>query len=338
MFRNIKNTVYLILLLTCLILVSPVYSQDTPVLREKISVQDEVVTLGDLFEYSGPYKNVPVFRSPNLGTDGVISSERVQVAAKSHGLIWLNPGAVDKIIVRRPSRKLSLQEIKSMLAKKIAKENKIDNLENLTIKFNTGSQDIHVSTTNTSPFIIENLNYNPQTGSFSLKIATEEPTGSIVRGNFRGFAQETAEVLRTIKTLNIGQKITTSSLKKVRIPTNRLRPDYIRSITNALGKVPKYRLAANQILKKQDIQTPKIIKPNDLVDIKYEQPGISLRAEGRSLGSGALGDTISVLNTQSNRKIQAIVIAPGIVSPSINNKILRQKVNPETQQAYYEKR
>ncbi len=300
-------------------------ADDIPVLKEQISVNSDILTLGDLFENAGPYKNVPVFQSPDVGKDGIISSERIQAAARSNGLEWANPGKIEKILIRRPSRMLSLNDIKSMLKKPLGEKIGVVDLKNLTIDFFPDNKDLHIEETNTSPFVIIDIQHNPQGGVFLAKIGTDEPDGKVIRSIVRGRALETLEVVVPIRPLEIGKAIKAETLKQVRVPIARLRTGAIKSKNEAIGKVPKYRLAANQILRKQDIEVPKIIHPNDLVEIKLESPGLSLKAIGRSLGKGALGDTISVLNTRSKRKIQAIVIAPGIVSPTGNSSVIDKK-------------
>ncbi|MEM8744332.1 MAG: hypothetical protein AAGF14_06840, partial [Pseudomonadota bacterium] len=48
-----------------------------PLLREQIKVYSDIVTLGDLFENAGDAERAPVFRSPELGTRGVVAAKRV---------------------------------------------------------------------------------------------------------------------------------------------------------------------------------------------------------------------------------------------------------------------
>ena len=48
--------------------------------------------------------------------------------------------------------------------------------------------------------------------------------------------------------------------------------------------------------------------------IVYEAPGITLTLRGQAQDSGALGDTINVLNVQSKRAVQGVVSGPGRVT------------------------
>ena len=48
----------------------------------------------------------------------------------------------------------------------------------------------------------------------------------------------------------------------------------------------------------------------------YEMPGVMLTVRGKATEGGAQGDIISVLNEQSKRLLQGVVVAPGRVAIS----------------------
>ncbi|MGH1349310.1 MAG: flagellar basal body P-ring formation chaperone FlgA [Methyloligellaceae bacterium] len=302
--------------LLCCCLLTPVWADEEPVLKESIIVQGEIVTLGDLFENTGPYKNIPVFRSPDFGSDGVISASRVQAAAAREGLIWNNPGRVDKLIVRRPSRTITLNNIKDLLRPQLSEKTGINNNEDLTITFATGTKDIHIDKQIVADLVVMSLAYNPQNKAFKAQIGTEESTGNISRGIITGRVDQTSLVVFPTNSLEPGIAITENDLKTMRVSVERLRAGYISDTRLAVGKTPKYRLGPNQVLRSQDLEVPKIVKTNDLVEIRYQVPGLYLKSQGRALGSGAKGDIISVLNTRSKRKIQVTIQAPGVVFPA----------------------
>ncbi len=46
----------------------------------------------------------------------------------------------------------------------------------------------------------------------------------------------------------------------------------------------------------------------------YEAPGLYLTGRGKSIDSGTEGDIVNVVNLQSKRTVQGVVIGPGQVS------------------------
>jgi hypothetical protein len=53
------------------------------------------------------------------------------------------------------------------------------------------------------------------------------------------------------------------------------------------------------------------VRRGDLVNLVYQMPGMSLNMRARALEDGAVGQAIRLLNTSSNRQIDAIVTGPG---------------------------
>ena len=53
------------------------------------------------------------------------------------------------------------------------------------------------------------------------------------------------------------------------------------------------------------------VRRGDFVNLVYEMPGMSLNMRARALEDGAVGQGIRLLNTSSNRTIDAIVTGPG---------------------------
>ncbi len=59
---------------------------------------------------------------------------------------------------------------------------------------------------------------------------------------------------------------------------------------------------------------PDLVLRNETVTLVYEAPGMVLTMRGKANEGGAEGDVISVLNEQSKRMVQGMVIGPGRVA------------------------
>ena len=60
----------------------------------------------------------------------------------------------------------------------------------------------------------------------------------------------------------------------------------------------------------------------------YEVPGITLTVRGKAAEGGAEGDVISVLNEQSKRTVQGVVVGPGRVIISTGSPRLAANLPP----------
>lgn len=61
------------------------------------------------------------------------------------------------------------------------------------------------------------------------------------------------------------------------------------------------------------LRKPHVVKRNEHVTLVYQQGRLSLETTARTLGEGAVGDLISVMNTSSRQRISAYIVGPGRV-------------------------
>jgi len=69
-------------------------------------------------------------------------------------------------------------------------------------------------------------------------------------------------------------------------------------------------------LRAADLMKPDLVLRNEAVTLVYEAPGMVLTIRGKANDGGAQGDVISVLNEQSKRVVQGVIVGPGRVAVS----------------------
>ena len=77
-----------------------------------------------------------------------------------------------------------------------------------------------------------------------------------------------------------------------------------------------------------DLTKPAVVQRNDTVTLIYEAPGLTLTLRGQAQDAGALGDTISVINSQSKRIVQGVVSGPGRVTVTPTPTLLVEQSSP----------
>ena len=80
-------------------------------LRANVTVTGDVVRIGDLVDNAGAVADVPIFRSPDLGTRGAVATDRIVEAIRPHQLIGIDTRGLAEVIVTRASRAITAQEI-----------------------------------------------------------------------------------------------------------------------------------------------------------------------------------------------------------------------------------
>ena len=75
-----------------------------------------------------------------------------------------------------------------------------------------------------------------------------------------------------------------------------------------------------------DVAAPTVVKIGDTVMVTYADDGVTLTLEGKAMGSAAVGESLSVLNTASKKLIEAV--ATGADQAVVGPEALRLKADP----------
>lgn len=80
-----------------------------------------------------------------------------------------------------------------------------------------------------------------------------------------------------------------------------------------IGKEAQYALYPGRAVMIGAVGEPAVIDRNQIVELVYESGGLRIATEGRSLGRGAVGDRIRVMNTSSRTALFGIIAEDGSV-------------------------
>lgn len=89
---------------------------------------------------------------------------------------------------------------------------------------------------------------------------------------------------------------------------NTLYSGYFKSPSEVVGQTPLSTILPGIVISRRNIQQPILINRNQSVSIVAKHGAIMVKAEGIAKTSGALNDTIKVLNPSSKRTIDAVVV------------------------------
>lgn len=103
-----------------------------------------------------------------------------------------------------------------------------------------------------------------------------------------------------------GSLITADMLTTAERERRFIRGSLVENAASVIGARTKRALSMGQILTLQDLC---LVCKGDVVTISVSDNGLSVAATGVAQSDGSLGDTISVMNQQSKRAINAEVIA-----------------------------
>jgi len=292
---------------------APAAAQDRPKLKAEVTVTSGIVRVGDLVEHAGIIANVPIFRAPDLGATGTVPAEAVVEAVARHQLIGLDTGDVSEVTVTRASRAIPAKMIEDRVAQALATQYALGPAKDVTVTFDRELTAIQVEPSAKGDPRIASLNYDSRTGRFD--VALDLPTGATTRGTLRlsGRAAATAEIVTLARSIDRGEVINASDVAVERRPRAEVGRELLRNVDRVVGFAARAPLRPGQPLRAADLMKPEVVQHNETVTLIYEMPGLRLTVRGKAVDGGAVGDTIGVLNEQSKRTVQGVVVGPGRV-------------------------
>lgn len=113
--------------------------------------------------------------------------------------------------------------------------------------------------------------------------------------------------------LDRGSSLSPADVELLREDVTRLTSGYYSRIDDIVGMEVRRSVRAGMVLNRSLVKAPILIKRNEKVSITARTGSVEVRMEGKALDAGARGELIEVLNLSSKQKIEAEVIAVGVV-------------------------
>ena len=278
-------------------------------LNRQAVVEDELIVLGDLFLNTGEKSEIPVGYAPDLGRRAVYDANWLNRLARAHQLDWQATSRFDRVIVERASQTIEFGAIEAELMAALALAG-VDVGHEVVIDNRGIRLSIPVNTPATVEF--RELRYDRITGRFTGKVGA--PAGEPVAfAAISGRVHETVDVPVPLRRIARGEVIREDDLAWIKFRVGRLTRDTVMDLEAIVGMTPRRALSPDKPIPGSDIQRPVVIAKNSIVIMTLRVANMIISAQGRAMDDGAMGDTIRVMNTHSQRIIDAEVSGPDAV-------------------------
>ncbi len=301
---------------------------ERPSLKSEATINGDIVRIGDLVEHAGIVATVPIFRAPDLGNTGTVAADTVLEAVRKHGLIGVNVGDVHEITVTRASRAIPISEIENVITKTLAARYDLGSSKDIVVTFTRDMRAIYVEPSAKGEPRVANIDYDLRSGHFETVIEISTGGGKRSTLQLSGRATATVEVATAARTIERGVILKDADLIMERRARSEVGRDVITSPAQAVGLAPRGGLQAGRPIRSVELMKPDLVQRNETVTLVYEVPGVVLTVRGKAVEGGAEGDVVNVLNEQSKRTLQGIIVGPGRVA--INNGSPRVASNNTT--------
>lgn len=111
-----------------------------------------------------------------------------------------------------------------------------------------------------------------------------------------------------------GQLVNQELVDYALVPANRLSGGIVVDVADLVGQAARRTLHPGRPIRAADLMPPIVVAKNKLVSMVYEVGALRLTARGRTLADGGAGAVVKVLNIDSNRTVDALVIDNNTVS------------------------
>lgn len=284
-------------------------------LKDAATVSSELVRIGDLVENAGPLASTAIFRAPNFGETGTVSAQQIAEAIRPHGLRVELGGALS-VAVTRAGRAVTPADIEARIARALAEHAGLRDASSLAISFDQPPRTLHLEPSNGDLQVVR-ISYAPRANRFDVTFelpAADSSRRALYR--YAGSVTDTIEVVLVKRAVARDEVVGPEDLILERRPRSSVSGEPIRRLEDAIGLAARRPLRPGTALQSGDLAKANLIQRNEAVLLVYEAPGIVVTLRGKALESGAEGEVVSVMNLQSKRTLQAVVIGPGQVGIS----------------------
>src|ERR1700692_516733 len=119
-----------------------------PVLRANVTVESDVVRIGDVIDNAGTSAQIAIYRAPDLGTTGSLPTAQVIAALQAHQVIGVETRDIKAVSVTRLARTLEGKEIEFQVARALEHRNGLGDAANLRLSFDRSVQDVRLEAWN----------------------------------------------------------------------------------------------------------------------------------------------------------------------------------------------
>ncbi len=304
----VSNLMKTLAISACLVALWPIADAAAQaMLRDRVTVTNDVVTIADLFDNAGDLAATPLYRSPDLGDRGTVPAADVIAAARAAGLADAESGPVREVTVNRASQPVTADDITRQITDALARRMDLPADTDLQVTFQRPPGTYHARQSAHIPARIFRLVLSPVSNRFEVDIAIDQG-GTNKTIQFRGTAVVTTKVAVLTRPLSRDEVVAAKDVAIRSVPHNKIRGAVIRDADAVIGLAAQRFVRQGVPLSATEFAPPMLVARGAMVKITYQVGGLSIVAIGRAQEAGAMDQVVDVINLRSKRVIQARVI------------------------------
>lgn len=295
------------------------------ILKASATVNSDVIILGDLFDGTGKKAETVIAYAPAPGKRAIFDARWLARMASIHRLDWRPRSAAVKVVVNRQTSVITREEIEDRLSEALHDTGEVSgHAEELRVQLSNRMLRFYLPGDSVAGIGIEDMNYDSVTGRFAAIVRVPEGDPAAMRHRVSGRVLKMIRVPVLAERLLGGEVIREHNLRDILLPARKVQRNIVTDRAQLVGLTPKRGINAGKPIRTSEIQPPLLVPRGGLVTIRLRHNNMTLTAQGRALENGSKGHVVRVVNSQSNKTIQAVVSGPGQVTVNLGNPELAE--------------
>ena len=281
-------------------------------LRDRIMVDDDIVRLSDLFMEPLSDGDIAVAQAPKPGQTVTLDARFLQQVARAYRLDWKPASKYQKVVIGRMSQRVTAPMVDDAIARAIQDRSGAET--DLDIALDGGDLEFDLPTDIEHSVAVSAINFDPASNRFAAVVVAPADGPPLYQRNVFGTAFEMAQVPVPTRLISAGEIIAAEDLVWQPVHLARLTGNSLTDAQQLVGQMAKRPLKAGQVLRRTDVAVSPIIRKNDLIRLVVKSGQMTLTVQGKALQDGATGQSIRVVNVNSNRQLSGVVMDGGTVA------------------------
>jgi len=290
---------------------SPCAANTAVTLKPEAEINRFAVRLSDLFTGVPTEIDRDIAQAPPPCKPAVYNEIVLNKLADTYRLDWQSTPEADHVTVTSACTRITGDMIRDAVMTRLRADS--NNKErNFEVSFDTHNLEMDLPANQHPDFKLDNFSYDPTNKQFRSDLTAQTPRGPYVLP-ITGRISVKRHVPILAHRMEGGTTIGASDLDWIEVPEERVTADVVTESNQLVGRELRRDTAEGDLLRSHDVMPPRLVQRGSLVTMRIETPYITITAQGKAQQDGAVGETVRVLNTQSNRIVEGTVTAPGTV-------------------------
>lgn len=292
-------------------------------LRNRVVVEGDMVTLADLFDNVGEKGQKVVLRAPAPGGRVTLDNEWLHRVAASNGIAWHPQDLFAEAIVERAAQTIGREQLTALLMGALGERGAPE--DSLIETEGSRPLALMVPLNGSAQIAIRDLYYDRDSGRFTATIAAKDQERDITRLAVAGKLVPCAMIPVPTHPIARGDMIGAADLRLVKMRQEEVRPSMIGDEGALIGMTAKQNLRQGAPIGVADIQKPLAVTRGAMVTMVLSQGGMLLTAQGRALDQGSLGEVVRLSNVKTNLTVEGTIDGTNHVRVTLNGALALAK-------------